>query len=279
MTRLIAAQVLMIPEKIKEFDQELIEKTGSSLKELASEASGIGSASPKPTAQSVAVIPITTGEGTIKGFSEALCAIAAYLGFPAFITAASDVTGLVEAYQSGATIALMADDHLYAAINLKTRRIAGNDEATAIGYTATLQKMAGDLTGKEVLLIGAGPLGSAAAKALLKEGASLITYDLIREKEAALLKSYTKAEQQRITKGLSLEKALSRTNLIFDASPGDAFIPATLLKPNVYIAAPGLPLGLKPSAARLHADRLIHDPLQIGTAVMLFQALAPRRSS
>lgn len=283
MTRLIAEQVLSLPEKIKEFDRELIKKTGSSLKDLALEAAGFDTAATQlnnpaaaplnPAAHPVAVIPVTAGEGTIKGFSEALCAIAAYLGFPAFITAASDVSGLVEAYQSNATIALMADDHLYAAINLKTRRVAGNDEATAKGYTVALKKMAGGLAGKEVLLIGLGPLGTAAAQALLQEGAGLILYDLIREKEAALLKSCANAEQQRITTGLSLEQALLRTNLIFDASPGEAFIPDALLPAGAIISAPGLPLGLDATAAQKFADHLIHEPLQIGTAVMLFQVL------
>jgi len=267
----------MIPEKIKEFDQELIKKTGSSLRELAIEASGIGSAPPKPAAHPVVVIPVTAGQGTIKGFSEALCAIAAYLGFPASITAASDVSGLVEAYQSDATIALMADDHLYAAINLKTRRVADNDEATAKGFTTALQKMAGGLKGKAVLVIGLGLLGTAAAQALLQEGADLILYDLIREKEAALLKSCATAEQQRITTGLTLKQALSRTHLIFDASPGEAFIPAAMLPTGAIISAPGLPLGLDATAAQRYANRLIHEPLQIGTAVMLFQALAKSR--
>jgi 3-methylornithyl-N6-L-lysine dehydrogenase len=232
-----------------------------------------------PATQRLAVIPITTGEGTIKGFSEAVCAIAAHLSFPAAITNATDLTGLVEAYREGASIAIMADDHCYAAFNLLTRRVACNDEATAKGYTVALQKMAGGLAGKDVFLIGAGPLGTAAAKALLEEEASLIIYDLAREKEAALAESFDPEARKQIIIGLTLEQALLRTNLIFDASPGDAFIPATLLKPDACIAAPGLPLGLDPAAASLHADRLIHDPLQIGTAVMLFQALSPRRLS
>ncbi len=266
-----------MPGKIREFDQELTKKTGSSLKELALNAATCASTSTAaPLAIAVcqvAVIPVTAGEGTIKGFSEALCAIAAYLGFPAFITGASDVAGLVEAYQRDATIALMADDHLYAALNLKTRRVAYNDEATARGYTVALRKMAGGLANKEVLLIGLGPLGTAAAQALLQEGAGLIIYDLVREKEAALLKNCTKAEQQRITTGLSLEQALARTRLIFDASPGEAFIPAALLPHNAIISTPGLPLGLDATAAKKFAGRLIHEPLQIGTAVMLFQTL------
>ena len=334
MTRLIAEQVLGIPGNLKEFDRELIKKTGSCLKELALTAAGFDSADTaasnssseprslsgtgtqschsrennpvnslalnrsvvkevynsaatntetpaeslaNPAAHRVAVIPITTGEGTIKGFSEAVCAIADHLGFPAFITATTDLSGLAEAYQGGASIAIMADDYYYAAFNLQTRLVAGNDEATAKGYTAALQKMAGGLTGKEVVLIGAGPLGSAAAKALLKEGANLIIHDLSKANETSLAQSFNPETRKQITIGLTLEQALSRSNLLFDASSGEAFIPATLLKPDACIAAPGLPLGLNTAAARLHADRLIHDPLQIGTAVMLFQALAAPR--
>lgn len=278
MTRLIADQVLGIPGNLKEFDRELIKKTGSSLKELALAAAG-DDLSLDPSTHRVAVIPITTGEGTIEGFSEAVCAIACHLGFPAFITATTDVSGLAEAYQGGASIALMADDHCYTAFNLLTRRVAGNDEATAKGHTKALQKMAGDLVGKEVLLIGAGPLGTAAAKALLEEGSSLIIYDLDKGKEGALAESFDLEARKQIATGFTLEQALTCTNLIFDASPGDAFIPAALLKPDAYIVAPGLPLGLDATAAHLHADRLIHEPLQIGTAVMLFQALFSRRLS
>jgi 3-methylornithyl-N6-L-lysine dehydrogenase len=276
LTRLIADQVLGIPGNLKEFDRELIRKTGSSLKELALAAAG-DDLSLDPSTHRVAVIPITTGEGTIKGFSEAVCAIAGHLGFPAAITTATDLSGLAEAYQGGASIAIMADDHCYAAFNLLTRRVAGNDEATAKGYTTALQKMAGGLAGKEVLLIGAGPLGVAAAKALLKEEASLIIYDLARAKETALAENFDPEARKQITTGLTLEQALFRTNLIFDASPSDGFIPAALLQPDACIAAPGLPLGLDPAAACLHADRLIHEPLQIGTAVMLFQALVQPR--
>ena len=264
-----------------EFNQDLIKKTGSSLKELALDAAGFDPlcAPLDLAACTVAVIPVTAGQGTIKGFSEALCAIATYLGFPAFITETSDVAGLVEAYQSAATIVLMADDHLYVAINLKTRRVAGNDEATAKGYTAALRRMAGGLTGKEILLIGLGPLGTYAAQALLQEDSGLIIHDLVREKETALLKSCTREEQQRIMAGLSLEQALSRTHLIFDASPGAAFISAASLPTDAIISAPGLPLGLDATAAQKFADRLIHEPLQIGTAVMLFQALQRKHFS
>jgi 3-methylornithyl-N6-L-lysine dehydrogenase len=276
LTRLIADQVLGIPKNLKEFDRELIKKTGSSLRELALAAAG-DDLSLDLSAHRVAVIPITTGEGTIKGFSEAVCAIAGHLGFPAFITTATDVSGLAEAYQGGASIAIMADDYYYAAFNFLTRSVAGNDEATALGYTAALKKMAGDLAGKEVLLIGAGPLGKAAAKALLQEGAGLIINDLDKGKESALAEQFNSSTHKDITTGFTLERALSCTNLIFDASPGDGFLPAALLKPDACIVAPGLPLGLDPAAARLHADRLIHDPLQIGTAVMLFQALSSRR--
>jgi 3-methylornithyl-N6-L-lysine dehydrogenase len=288
-TRLISKQVLKIPSTLEDYDRQLKKITGRNLKELALEAAvGISAATGTvkgsqlnnsaavlldPAACRVAVIPITAGQGTIQGFPEAICAIASHLGFPSFITATSDVAGLAEAYHSGAAIALMADDHLYAAINLETRCVIGNDQATARGYTTALKLLAGSLAGKEVLLIGAGPLGLEAAKALLEEGARLIIYDLLKEKETALIKSLNGDLQQWVASGFSLQQALALTNLIFDASPGDSFIPVDLLNPDAFIAAPGLPLGLDGAAVQKFADRLIHDPLQIGTAVMLFQAL------
>lgn len=288
MTRLISKQVLKIPATLEDYDRQLKKIIGRNLKELALKAAtGINSATGTegsqlnnpavalldPSACPVAVIPITAGQGTIQGFTEAICAIASHLGFPSFITATSDVAGLAEAYHSGAAIALMADDHLYAAINLETRYVAGNDQATARGYTTALKLMAGNLAGKEVLLIGAGPLGVEAAKVLLEEGARLIIYDLLKEKETALIKILNGDLQQWVASGFSLQQALALTNLIFDASPGDSFIPVDFLNQDAFIAAPGLPLGLDDAAVEKFADRLIHDPLQIGTAVMLFQAL------
>jgi 3-methylornithyl-N6-L-lysine dehydrogenase len=276
LTRLIAEQVRAIPGNLEVFDRELKKKTGSSLLELAVDAAGRGADQIRPASYTVAIIPVTAGLGKIEGFTDAIQAIAAYLGFKTFVTSATDVAGLVEAYRSEADMLMLADDQIYAAVNLHTRVVAGNDQATAAGFTATLKKMAGTLKGKEVLLIGAGTLGIEAAKALLKEDATLIVLDLIKKREKSLAANFSKAEQQRVITGLNLKQSLSRVNLVFEASPGDAFIKADWLAKDTAVVAPGLPLGLDPGAATRVEGKLIHEPLQIGTAVMLFQALHKR---
>jgi pyrrolysine biosynthesis protein PylD len=223
----------------------------------------------------VAVIPVNSGQGTITGFSEAVCAIAAHLGFQACITGFSDVGGLVEAYEKNADLVILADDQLYAAINLNSHSVARNDQATACGYTLALGKMAGGLRGKEVLLIGAGPLGREAGLTLCQAGAVTIVYDLDKQKEVELAADLEKEfGTQAVLSGMNLVQALERKPLIFDASPGDGFIPADLVYENTMVAAPGLPLGLDEQASGKVGKRLIHDPLQIGTAVMLFKALS-----
>jgi 3-methylornithyl-N6-L-lysine dehydrogenase len=223
----------------------------------------------------VAVIPVNSGQGTITGFSEAVCAIAAHLGFQAYVTEFSDVGGMVEAYEKKADLIIMADDQFYVAINLKKQIVAKNDQATAYGYTVALGKMAGGLSGKEVLLIGAGPLGREAGLALCKAGATAIVYDLDKNKEIELASKLEKEFGVRAAlSGMNLVQALERKPLIFDASPGDSFIPAALVDENTLIAAPGIPLGLDEQALDKVSNWLIHDPLQIGTAVMLFMALS-----
>jgi 3-methylornithyl-N6-L-lysine dehydrogenase len=274
LTRLIAEQISAIPGIIEAYDAELLLKTGRTLKELAVEAAGAAAAKVNPLVVNVAVVPITAGLGTIEGFTEAVKAIAVHLGFKAFITEKSDVGGLVEAYGRNADIAIMADDNCYVAINLKTRAVAGNDEATARGFATALTKMAGGLQHNEVLLIGAGPVGTNAAEALAEEGARLVVCDINREKEKSLADRIIIKYGVPVVSGLELGQALTANSIIFDASPAENIIKARHVDENTMVAAPGLPLGLEPEAYQKVVNRLIHDPLQIGTAVMLFKAMA-----
>lgn len=273
MTRLISDQIRSIPETIKEYDEALSAKTGVLLRELAAEATQINITLFDAHGYRVSVIPVTSGLGTIPGFSEAVRSIASHLGFHADIAGSNDVGGLVEAYESGADIAILADDYLYAAINLNTRKTAPNNEATARGYATALDKMAGGLSGKEVLLIGAGAVGKEAAGVLLAMGARLIISDLDKRKESLLAKTMASVYRGRVRSGLTLKKALARKPLIYDASPAENHIQAGWLSEDTLIAAPGIPLGLNDAVLAKVEKHLIHDPLQIGTAVMLFSAL------
>ena len=50
-----------------------------------------------------------------------------------------------EAYQSGADIVYMADDDRFISINLNKKKMADNEYATALGYTAALEGATGSL--------------------------------------------------------------------------------------------------------------------------------------
>lgn len=45
-----------------------------------------------------------------------------------------------------------------------------------------------------------------------------------------------------------------------------------MITPQTYIAAPGMPLGLTRGAVEKIGDRLFHDPLQTGVAIMAIEA-------
>jgi 3-methylornithyl-N6-L-lysine dehydrogenase len=274
MTRLIADQIRAIPARLESYDAELIVKTGCSLKQLAAAAATVDLSQCQPDNYRVAVIPVTAGQGTIEGFSEAVCAIAGHLGFRASVTGSSDAGGLAEAFESGADILILADDNVYVAIHPASRRVAGNSEATARGYTVALSRMAGGLRDREVLLIGAGQVGQKAAEALLEAGAGLIVFDLDKKKEAALAAAMSEKFQVTIESGLSLDRALARFPLIFDASPGSGIDRRRTGRRGNPGCRPGAAPRFTPAALEIIGPRLIHDPLQIGTAVMLFQALA-----
>lgn len=275
MTRLTTGDVGAIPSKLAAYDRELKSKTGFTLAGIAACAAEYDSSRGLPEGFSVAVIPVSTGEGKIEGFVEAVRAVIAHLGGKAFITATSDVEGLVEACRSGAKAVMLADDNIFAAINLHSRRVVDNDQATAAGYAAALDLMAGGLKNRKVLLIGAGRLGSAAAGYLLGRGALLTVLDKNREAEAALVNRLKHDSiSVEAAGGSPPEEVIKKHSLIFEATPAENYIGPDLIDDYKIIAAPGIPLALNEKAAGLMKERLVHDPLQIGTAVMFYMLIA-----
>ncbi len=273
MTRLLSEDIQAIPATLNSYDLVLKEKTGLSLKGLAALAAGSGYSKLDLKEYRVAAVPFTAGQGTIEGFCESVAAIAGHLGFKATVTASPDVAGLAEAYQCGIDIILLADDDIFIAVNTKTLQVVDNTFATAKGYVASLQQMAGSLTDREVMLIGAGRLGADAAKELAALGVILLIHDTDKSAEKALTEKLA-AQNYKAFCGFSLERALGRTGLIFDASSGREFIDGRLVDYNTLIAAPGMPLGLTDEALSKVRANLIHDPLQIGVATMLYLSLA-----
>lgn len=69
------------------------------------------------------------------------------------------------------------------------------------------------------------------------------------------------------------EAALLHHRLLFDATPAAGFIRERHITPETRVAAPGVPLGLTAGALRAIGPHVVHDPLQIGAAVMLLEAL------
>ena len=73
---------------------------------------------------------------------------------------------------------MFADDERFVAIDMANRRVVDNADATAKGYVAGLNLMAGGLKGKDVLVIGCGPVGSFATEVLAKLESQVSVYDV-----------------------------------------------------------------------------------------------------
>ncbi len=278
MTRLTAEDLRGIPAGLDAYDAALEARTGCTLRALACRAAGLELARLRQMTREspVAVVPLDAGQGVLSGFAEAVRAIAAHLGFPAWVTSASDAGGLAEAFRAGAGILVTADDASYIAVNLRTHRVSDNNRCTALGFVTALSLLAGGLTGRQVLVLGCGPVGREAARFLRDQGARVSLCDLrvqrARETAAALQAAAPTGTAIRVEE--DLEEALRRHRLLFDATPAPAFILERHLHPESRIAAPGVPLGLSAGALQAAGQRVVHDRLEIGTAVMLVEALA-----
>jgi len=269
MTRLTSESIQFNKDDLVQYDADLLRKTGLRLLQIACRAAGMEEAEARRSLASITagVIPVTSGEGIIEGFCGAVADIVNHLGAASFVAGSPDVAGLAEAVRRGADVVFLADDNRFIAINLSSRNVADNSEATARGYVAALDSLAGGLSKRSVLVLGAGEVGRKALAALLRLEARAAVYDPDPEKIHAL------GRESGLTVERDLEDALQKHRLIVDASPAAGIIKERHIKPDTAIAAPGLPLGLCPGAMISIGDRLIHDPLQIGVATMLVLAI------
>jgi pyrrolysine biosynthesis protein PylD len=269
MTRLSSDLISGMNETIAAYDHELVQKTGLTLRQIAARTASLSEEVLCEAFRSecVAVIPITAGQGVIKGFTQAVKGIIEHLGCPCFITGNSDAAGLAEGIEKGATTVFLADDNRFIAINISQKRVIDNAEATGWSYAYALNACAGGLNGRDVLLIGAGRVGKNALHALLKLGANVGIFDIDGSKVQSLVDKF------KVKKEENLSEALDLYTFIFNASPAPDIFQAEHIKPETTIAACGIPIGLSDEARRLAEERLIHDPLQLGTAAMLAMAL------
>lgn len=267
MTRLITEWISDIESTIKNKEEQLKARTGMDYTGLAAKASGCSASDIKRAslAVKVGVVPITSGMGVIGSFSQSVAAITSVMGFESFVTEHSDVDGIYEAYQRGADLLYLADDDRFIAMNLRKYKVADNNIATVAGYTAALEGATGALAGKEVLLMGYGILGMEFVKLLKKRGAAVSVYDIDETKMTLLEK-----EEVRVIRD---PKEIVRFRLIIDATNQGNWLNESLLHPEAWISTPGVPLSMDSETCEKFSERIIHDCLEIGVAVMLGMAL------
>lgn len=270
-TLLKSKDIVGISEKLVQYDKELCEKTGKSLSGIAMYAVSRENRNSESYFKDilVGVVPVTCGNGIINGFAETVNCIVESIGFKCFITKNKDVSGLEEAYKKKAKVIFIADDDKFIAINTCNNKVAENSFNTGRGYAAAFDLMSEGLKGKNVVLMGAGPVGFGAVSFMIESGARILVYDILKQKAESLKKSFPEVEI--IT---DLNRALKDNNLIFDATYAKNIIAKEHIDDNTLISAPGIPLGLREECFPIIKDRLIHDVLEIGVATMLFDSLS-----
>jgi pyrrolysine biosynthesis protein PylD len=271
MTRLTTDVIESITDQLHTYDEELIGKTGRTLAGIACRAAGMSKAHFKQIAASVRVgiVPITFGRGVIPGFCETVADIVSHLGCRALVAQQADVAGLAEVFERKADILMLADDERFVAINAASRQIVDNAVATAEGYVVGLDLMAGGLKQKKVLVLGCGPVGTAAAHALVGKDAVVSVYDVDPSCSQGAADRIRQKTDTQINIEEEFDHALTGHRFIIDATPAGGIIRAAHVSPQTYVSAPGVPVGLDKEAQVKISKQLLHDPLQIGVATMV----------
>lgn len=276
MTRLTTNDIQDIRCELNRYDRYLMSATGRSLLGIGAAAAGIGDVTRlRDAALSIrmAVVPIRSGLGVISGFAETVCGILVHMGFDAFVTGYSDVSGFAEAVDGGAQVILAADDDRFVAFCPRQGKTVDNSRATARGFVAGLDLMAGGLDGKAVLVIGCGPVGRWAVEALLMRKARVSVVDQVAEKAGDVSRWALGEFQTAIRVATDADTALSTHELIVEATTAADVIHARHVTAGTRVAAPGMPCGVTPRAREKLACRILHDPLPIGVATMACQAV------
>lgn len=279
MTRLASEDIEGLGMSLPEYETSLHRLTGTGLAGIAAHAQAAG-LDAEAYAQAlkrnqVGIVPVSYGEGVIPGFAEALRDIVAFLGVDAFITRQTNILGMSEAVERGATLLLLSDDDDFMALNLKDHRTSHNSTATGQGFAAALALMAGGLQGREVLVVGAGPVGSAAAAWVNSHGGHCLIYD---QSPAAACQLAATMSGARVADQLGLALAAG-CDLVIEATPAAGVLRQDWLRPEHRIAAPGVPLGVETrgeqSFQAMACRHIVHDRLEIGVATMLFSVVSP----
>jgi len=275
MTRLQSNDISGIASQLNAYDNELLHKTGHNLRQIACHATQLKEDDVRGVMSGirVGVVPITWGQGVIEGFCQATAGILKHIGFNTFVAGQSDISGLAEAYETKADVVFLSDDNDFVALNAETRQYVHNAAATGKGFAAGLALMANDLVDKNVLVLGYGAVGRSATSALLSYGTKVTIYDINPAKCREFKSSIAGPDSAGVKIAPDFNDALAGHDLIVDATNAAEIISAEDISPRTFIAAPGIPLGLSRDVRDKIADRLLHDPLQIGVATMGMEAV------
>ncbi|MBR4202338.1 MAG: 3-methylornithyl-N6-L-lysine dehydrogenase PylD [Candidatus Methanomethylophilaceae archaeon] len=258
MTRLTPDLIEGVPDDTLDLDSKLMNMCGKTVKQLALEGAGVDHDVDFSKVR-VAVIPITSGMGVISGFSQSVNAIVNRLGMQSHVTDGTDVNGFDQAINDHVDLIMMADDAKFVAYNVHTAATTNNSWGTAMGYAVALKNAAKGVEGKDVLVIGAGLVGTEAVQILKGWGANVSVTDIKFDKAKVL-------EDKFGVKALeNVEDALASHKYILNAAP--AIFPGRLIQEGAVISTPGVPHYFD-EEGRKKAKAIIHDPLEIGTAMM-----------
>ena len=206
--------------------------------------------------------------GGIGGFAEALASIAEHLGFVAEVVS-PDEAGFREAREKGFDLCIWADDDTYLAEAFATGVKAENGAATGIGFAEALLGHAGKTSGsRRVLVLGAGPVGRAGAARFRAAGWEVFLCDIERSKAEKACREHPALSGVTPCSPEGLRGFSEPFSFLLDAAPTSDCMPVDSLEDGAAVSAPCVP------CPWFDVDKveLWHDPLQLGTAVMLLGA-------
>lgn len=268
MTRLKTEWVEYMIEGMDAYNQSLMQKIGVDLAGLAMRTFHMTQADfdRARACNKVAVVPITQGEGIIGSFSESVAAIVRSMGFCADVMPHTDVDGIYDGYLEGCNIFFFADDIRYLALNTKTNKASDNNYATALGFievlTALMEKHGKSIAKEKILQIGHGIVGREAVKILTSRGVDFDIYDKDQETLAELS-----------CKKLQGPAQIRDYRYILDFTNEGGWLKDAYLADAILYASPGVPYSMDQAAEARFEDKAVHDNLEIGTAIMLGEAL------
>ncbi len=273
MTRLKTEWIDHMIDGMKEYNENLKEKTGFDLAGLVKSTYAISDEAYSRLAENilVAAVPITQGEGVIGSFSESISAIIRSMGFKTCVSEETDVDGLYSSILMDAGVIFMADDTRYLAFSRDNGSFGENNYATALGYIMVLRAMmrkAGlDISKEKLLVIGYGLVGEEASQILDSHGIDFDMYDKDEKAMAAFKEDYP----ERATIGSREE--IRNYRFILDFTNEGGWLTSEMLAENVLYASPGVPLSLDEKAVEQLQNTAVYDNLEIGTAMMLGEIL------